>query len=317
MIKFRSGQVLLLAFVGLLLPHCVKAQAPPPSSLPPSKTVFLLLFENQNWASITPSVAPYISNTLLPMGGHATQYFNPPGLHPSEPNYIWLEAGNNMGLTTDSDPSASNSISDTNHLVTLLNNAGISWKAYEENKPAGCPLVSAGEYAAKHNPFVFFQDVTGNNDPNNAYCEAHIVDYSNLASDLSNGNVAAYNFITPNLCDDMHDCSIQTGDTWLANNLPTILNSNAFKNGGAIFIAWDEGEGGDGPIGMIVLSPLAKTNYSNAIHYTHSSTLRTMQEIFNVGPLLRDAANATDLSDFFAAGVSKPAPATSLTVVVH
>jgi len=66
-------------------------------------------------------------------------------------------------------------------------------------------------------------------------------------------------------------------------------------------ITWDEGEGGDGPIGMIVLSSFAKGNgYSNSIHYTHGSTLRTLQEIFGITPLIRDAANQTDLNDLFA-----------------
>ena len=83
-------------------------------------------------------------------------------------------------------------------------------------------------------------------------------------------------------------------------NLPTILNSQAYQNGGVVFITWDEGEGGDGPIGMIVLSPDAKGGgYSNTIHYTHSSTLHTIEEIFGVTPLLGDAANATDLRDLF------------------
>jgi hypothetical protein len=51
---------------------------------------------------------------------------------------------------------------------------------------------------------------------------------------------------------------------------------------------------------MIVVSPFAKGNgYSNTIAYDHSSTLRTMQEIFGVRPFLRAAANATDLSDLF------------------
>jgi len=118
--------------------------------------------------------------------------------------------------------------------------------------------------------------------------------------------VARYNFITPNLCDDMHDsCGplnnpVKQGDTWFAQNLPTILNSQAYKNGGIVFITWDEGEGGDGPIGMIVLSPDAKGDgYSNTLHYTHSSTLRTLEEIFGVTPLLGNAAHATDLSDLF------------------
>ena len=105
----------------------------------------------------------------------------------------------------------------------------------------------------------------------------------------------------------MHDpCTpisdtVKQGDTWLQNTVPAILSSQAYKDGGALFITWDEGGGGsDGPIGLIVLSPYARGHgYANAIHYTHSSTLRTLQEIFGVSPWLRDAANATDLRDLF------------------
>ena len=142
--------------------------------------------------------------------------------------------------------------------------------------------------------------MTENNDPKSSYCIAHNWPFAELATDLRTNTVARYNFITPNLCNDMHDCWIQAGDTWLSQNLPTILNSPAYQNNGAVFITWDEGaNGSDGPIGMIIVSPLAKVNYANSIYYTHSSTLRTMQQIFGVRPFLRDAANATDLSDLF------------------
>jgi hypothetical protein len=104
----------------------------------------------------------------------------------------------------------------------------------------------------------------------------------------------------------MHDScaptndAIKQGDMWLQSNLPAILGSQAYKNGGAVFITWDEGEGGDGPIGLIVLSPAARGHgYHNAIAYTHSSTLRTLEEIYGVRPLLGDAQKATDLSDLF------------------
>jgi hypothetical protein len=192
--------------------------------------------------------------------------------------------------------------------VTYLTNAGISWKSYQEDiSGTSCPLTSSGLYAAKHNPFVFFQDVTNNNSSSSSTCIAHERPYSELATDLANNTVPRYNFITPNLCDDMHNStgcatrdSIKNGDTWLSANLPTILNSQAYKNGGAVLLTWDEAATGDGPIGMIVLSPDAKGNgYNNAIHYTHSSTVRTLEEIFGVSPLLRDAQNATDLSDLF------------------
>ena len=266
------------------------------SGLSSIKTVFVILFENTNWASITPSVAPYIRTTVVPTGAHATQYFNPPRNHPSEPNYIWLEAGHHLGLTTNNDASAANSTATEHHLVRYLQKAGISWRTYQEDIDGTiCPLTSdelLGRYVAKHNPFVFFRDLTDNNNPNSSYCIAHNRPFTELATDLGKNTVARYNFITPNLCNDMHDCGIKAGDTWLSQNLPVILNSQAYQNNGA--------NGSDGPIGMIVVSPLAKVNYANSIHYTHSSMLRTMQEIFGVRPLLRDAANATDLSDLFA-----------------
>jgi phospholipase C len=275
-----------------------------PSGKHAIKTVFLIVMENQNWSSIkgNPS-APYINTTLLPMASHAEQYYNPPGLHPSLADYIWLEAGTSFGIAEDYLPS-SYPLTTTSHLVTLLTRAGISWKAYEEGIGGGiCPLGDNYPYSPKHNPFVYFNDVKGSS----LYCTAHEKSYADLAGDLANNTVARYNFITPNLCDDMHDsCApyhdrIRQGDAWLQNNVPAILNSQAYKNGGALFITWDEGENDtDGPIGMIVLSPYARGHgYANTIHYTHSSTLRTLEEIFGVSPWLGDAANATDLRDLF------------------
>ena len=292
-------------------PSPTASPSPTPTSCsgpcPAIQTVFIILMENHNWSSIKDSSsAPYINNTLLPMASYTTQYFNPPGIHPSEPNYLWLEAGTNFGISDDADP-ATNHQSTTTHLVTLLNNAAITWKSYQEDVSGTlCPLTGQGLYAPKHNPMVFFDDVTNTNDPSSAYCIAHVRPYTEIATDLMNTTVARYNFITPNLCDDMHDScapllnSIKQGDTWLSTEVPKILQSAAYQNNGVLFITWDEGAGGDGPIGMIVLSAHAKGGgYSNATHYTHSSTLRTLEEIFGVTPLLGDAVNATDLSDLF------------------
>ncbi len=165
---------------------------------------------------------------------------------------------------------------------------------------------------------VFFDDVTDTNSPSSQYCIDHVRPFSELQADLDAGTVARYNFITPDLCHDMHgsvgvgtlgftfNCLplvsnlVQRGDDWLASVVPRIMASEAYQDGGALFITWDESEGGDQPIGMIVLSPHAKGHgYVNQEHYTHSSTLRTVQEIFGVGPYLRDAKNATNLSDLF------------------
>jgi hypothetical protein len=282
----------------------------------PIQTVFVIMMENHLWTEVHGSAsAPYINNTLLAAGAHAEQYSTPPGNHPSEPNYIWLEAGGNLGLTTDNDPSSSNHSTATDHIVSQLKTANISWKAYAEDINGNvCPLTSTGNYAVKHTPMLFFDDVTNANSTTSAYCIAHVRPFTELATDLSGNSVARYNFITPNLCHDMHGsgiggaCSsftdlIKSGDDWLAANVPAILASQAYLNNGALFIIWDEGSGlitaSDGPVPFIVMSPKAKANYAQTTtHYTHSSMVRTVETIFGL-PLLRDAANATDLHDLF------------------
>jgi hypothetical protein len=287
---------------------CCGSRAVADSPLP-VQTVFLILMENFNWSSIYGSSnAPFINNTLLPMSSYCQQYYNPPGLHPSEPNYIWLQAGTNFGIKHDSTPAVDHQ-SSTDTLFLMLDQSGIPWKAYEENiSGLTCPVTDSYPYAVRHDPFVYFDAVRLNPD----YCISHVRPYTELATDLLNNTVARYNFITPNVTNDMHDsvCSscvppvprLVQGDHWLSQEIPKILASQAYSNNGAIFITFDEGNGAssDGPIMMMVLSPLAKgKGYSNSLHYTHSSTLRTMQNIFGLSPYLGDAANATDLSDLF------------------
>jgi hypothetical protein len=266
------------------------------------QTVFVLTMENANWSEIRGNAAaPYLNGKLLPMSAHAEQYYNPPGVHPSEPNYLWMEGGTDYGIRDDGDP-AKHPLRFKDHLVTLLGKSGISWKSYQEDIGADeCPTASHGLYAAKHNPFVFFDDVTSGQ----AFCIAHNRPLGELATDLRGDLAARYNFITPNLCHDMHgapDCpnaGVAAGDAWLSQWVPIILASQAWQKGGALFITWDEGEGSDGPIGMIVLSPFAKKGFAGSIRWTHSSLLRSVQEIFGVGPLLCDAASAKDLSELF------------------
>ncbi|MFZ0827396.1 MAG: alkaline phosphatase family protein [Verrucomicrobiia bacterium] len=277
-------------------------------NLPPVQTVFVIVLENHNWSEFKGSVdAPFINGTLLPKASYCEQYYTPPGLHPSEPNYLWLEAGTNFGILDDNNPAA-NHQNTTNHLAAQLRRAGISWKTYQEDIPGTVvPLTAINGYVPRHDPFVFFDDMTGTNDPNDAYGIAHNRPYTGLVNDLTNHTVARYNFITPNLCHDGHNVCVpqnnpvrQTDDR-LAAVVPAILGSAAYANNGALFITWDEGSSAsDGPIGMVLLSPLARGGgYISRIPYTHSSLLRTMQEIFGLSPWLGDAAHASDLSDLF------------------
>ena len=264
------------------------------------RTVFMIVLENHDWSSIRGnSAAPYINNELLPRAAHAEAYYNPPGIHPSLPNYLWLEAGTNFGISDDGAPSAHHWASD--HFAAQLAQAGISWKAYMEDIPGtSCPLTDQAQYTTQHNPFVYFDDVTDGNNSASAFCVAHVRPYSEFAADLQNNAVAGYNFIAPNLCHDMHNCDVSAGDAWLSTEVPRIVNSQPFQDGGVLFITWDEGAGNDGPIGMIVLSPYAKWDgYASSIYFTHASTLRTLQEIFGLQTFLGGAASANDLSDLF------------------
>ena len=276
--------------------------------LPPIKTVFLIVMENTDWSLIKNSPnAPFINNVLLNIGSYCGQYYDSAVIHPSAPNYIWLESGTNFGIFINADPAVSH-FNTTNHLTAQLHSADISWKSYQEDIDGETvPLAATNHYVPRHNPFLYFEDVAGTNYPTYPYGVSHIRPYAELASDLASNTVAAYNFITPNLCNDMHDpCypyynQIRQGDLWLSSEIPRIMASSAYTNNGAIFVTWDESSlPGYSNIGMMVISPLAKGGgYYNDIAYSHSSTLRTFQEIFGVRPFLGDAANANDLSDLF------------------
>ncbi|HEX4446250.1 MAG TPA: alkaline phosphatase family protein, partial [Polyangiaceae bacterium] len=241
---------------------CPLGAAPDAGAAGPVKYVFVVAMENHDSAEIIGNMAdaPYINGTLLPCFASTSNFNDPlPLAIPSEPHYVYMEAGTNAfadaTFTSDNDPSAGNSTASTLHLSTQLTASGVTWRSYQEGLDAAatgaCPIDSSGFYAAKHDPFVFFQDVVGSPpSASNAGCAAHHKAFSALAGDLSAGvgSVAQYNFITPNLCDDMHGAggcansnTIQAGDTWLSTNLPPMI---AFANAhsGVIFLVWDEGD---------------------------------------------------------------------------
>src|SRR4030095_3762576 len=164
------GGIMMLALKARLLPHLLISAAVllvglanlNAGTLPPIQTVFIILLENESWAEVEGNTnAPYLNTTLLPMASRCKGYYNVPNLHPSIPNYLWLEAGTNFGILDNDDP-AYNHQNTTNHFVTLLKNAGITWKTYHEDIDGTfIPLTNRNGYAVRHNPFVYFDDVTG------------------------------------------------------------------------------------------------------------------------------------------------------------
>jgi hypothetical protein len=348
------------------------------------KKVFVIAMENHNWTQPSTQTnpqqifqnpaAPFINSMVSGTSGISSQvafangYINAAvGDHPSEPNYIWSEAGTNFGVHNDDNPYHTDCTPDTvqsttQHLTSFLMTARKSWRSYQEdinvdatNTPlpqsqwtvplfstsgnyTGTPGVNAYNYstqfnyAAKHNPMVFFTDTSGGCDKTASNpMRLNYPPLQQLALDLASNNVADYTWITPNQFNDAHSslstavgkftgdqAAIATGDNFLARIIPLIMASDAYQDHGAILVWWDETEGGDDPgrtVPFIVISKSAHPNvqgmpYSNTIQYSHSSTLRTMQEIFHVDPphgypFLGAAANATDLSGLFAQGAIK------------
>jgi hypothetical protein len=289
------------------------ATAPAQSALesPFQGTVFTIVIENKSRAQMLEgSAAPYLQSL-------AKQYTTANGytdarVHPSEPNYIWMVSGQNFGILDDNAPSAHH-IAAEGHIADQLERVGKTWKTYQESMGEPCKLVSDGEYAVKHNPFVFFDNIvgySGDKPLRQQRCLDHVVDYSELDTDLANDTVPDYVFITPNMINDMHDGSIQQGDQWLSREVPKILASKAWQNGGVLIITADEGEGrsatdwsqADDPP-FVVVSPLAKKGYVSNTAYDTSSYLKTVQAIEGIEALPCGDANANvqTMDDLFEA----------------
>ena len=295
-------------------PRATDAQIDGPVTV--KRTIFVIPMENEPSSAIYGSSdAPYI-NSLMASAAYATNFQDELPSLPSEPHYVWMEAGTNqfddITFTSDSSPSGSHSTSSTEHLVTQLEAAHVTWTSYQQGIASGtCPIAGSGFYAPKHDPMVFFQDVSGNPpSSSNAHCAAHHKPYTSFAADLAAESVAQYAFITPDLCHDMHgdggctqgtDTSgnIQAGDAWLSTELPPIL-AYANAHDGLVLIVWDEGDNTN-LVPFLALGPRIKPGAS-ATPYTHSSQLKSIEEILGA-PILSTVASANDFSDLFRPGM--------------
>jgi phospholipase C len=265
-------------------------------------SVFVIVMENHSSGEIIGSPdAPTIN--ALASGGAVAAGYHDPYVHPSEPNYLWMVAGENFGILNDNDPGPANTIASTSHVADQIDQAGLTWRAYEEDMGTSCALVSHGNYAAKHDPFVYFDDLNGWDGASfspTERCRTHVVDFSQLPIDISNDEVPTYVFITPNLQHDMHDGTISEGDSWLASVLPMIQSSPAYIRGGVIFLLWDEGSGQSDDPPFIVASPNARHIVSD-VAYDTSSFLLTAERILGIDelPCSPSASSTASMDDLF------------------
>jgi phosphatidylinositol-3-phosphatase len=247
----------------------------------------VILMENEEYGGIigSPS-APYI-NALARRYALATGMFAI--THPSLPNYLALTGGSTFGIDSDCTDCSVGATS----IVDQLERARLSWKAYMEDLPSPCFTgASAGEYAKKHDPFAYYTRIT----TNRAWC-ANIVGLSRLYADERNRTLPRFVWISPNLCDDMHDCSVSTGDRFLSRLIPPLLGS--LGRSGLLFLTWDEGSSdagcchlaAGGHIVTIVAGPGARPGARLAKPTDHYSVFQTIEDLLGLARL-RGAACA-------------------------
>jgi phosphatidylinositol-3-phosphatase len=270
---------------------------PTAHALPNFSHIFVIVMENRDYGDIIGAKsAPYL-NTLAQTYGLATASYAVS--HPSLPNYLALVGGDTFGIESD----CTTCFVRAPNLVDALEAGHKTWRAYMESLPSPCFVGDAYPYAQKHDPFIYFDDIR----TNAARCQ-QIVPLTQLQSDLAGARVPDFVWITPNLCSDMHDCPTATGDAWLASWVPRILASPAWREGGALFITWDEGTTNDGccqyasggHIATLVISPLGKPHYQSSTPYDHYSLLRTIADAWGLHePGHAGSAATSPLVDFF------------------
>ena len=253
--------------------------------------VIWIWMENHSYRQIIgSSSAPYI-NSLARACGLATNYTAI--THPSLPNYIAATSGETWAIADDNPPSSHPLKVDS--IFQQARSAG----SYEESMPSTCALTGSDAYAVKHNPEAYYT-------PIRAACKANDVPMGTSASGallkaLNTGTLPAFSFVTPNLCNDMHDCSVQSGDTWLRNRVPRITASATYRAGSTVlFITWDEDDGSDGNhVVTIVVSPYTTPGTKSAVAFTHYSLLRTTEELLGIPTHLRLATQAPSMRSAF------------------
>jgi hypothetical protein len=246
-----------------------------------SSHVITIVMENKEYGDVIGNrAAPYV-NRLARRYGLATRSYGV--RHPSLPNYLALTSGSTQGIDSD----CTECHVDATSVVDQLQAAGVTWKAYMEDMPKPCFRgAGAGGYAKKHNPFAHYDDVAG--DPERCHL---IVPFGQLATDLRRGSLPTYVFISPNLCHDMHDCGVATGDGFLAQRVPILLR--ALGPQGYLVLTWDEGSsnrgccGGSagGHVATIVAGPLVRRGARTGRPLDHYGALRTVQETLGLPPL--------------------------------
>ena len=277
---------------------------PVPTMVPSYAHVFLIMMENTWYGSVVGSgEAPYLNGALIPSGALATNYFAL--THPSAPNYWALTSGqipqySNCSLPPKA-PTTPNCLWNVRNLGDELSGAGLPWSAYYEDMPQNCyadhNAPSNYTYTPNYNPWINYNDV------NPSGCAAHDnpmpTTPSGLASAVSDQSFA---MISPNLCHDMHNCPISTGDQWLAQNVPAIQQSPACaRQSCLIVISWDEDDTyHNNRVATIMWgSAHVPAGRQDGTRYNHYALLHTIERALGLGTLTGNDQQAPVMSGMF------------------
>lgn len=234
------------------------------SRIPRPDHVVVVVMENHAYADIVGAgSAPYLRG-LAARGASFSRSFAV--THPSEPNYLALFSGSVQGLADDSCPHTFSGANLGQELIA----AGRSFAGFAESMPTvGYTGCSAGEYARKHNPWVNFPAVPA----------AANLTFARFPTDYT--KLPTVSFVIPNLCDDMHDCSVATGDTWLRKNIDGYVRW-AQRHHSILILTWDEDDNGHrDQIPTIVVGAGVKTGTSTET-INHYSVLRTIEDMYRL-----------------------------------
>jgi chitodextrinase len=254
--------------------------------------VIVIFMENHRYSDVIgSSSAPYM--TSLAKGcGTATSYSSVGS--PSLPNYIGFTSGSTQGISDDKAPASH--VLTVDNIFRQVRTAGLSEKSYEESMPGNCALTGSGNYQPKHNPASYY---TGGSD--RQACQSNDVPLGTtssgaLISDLKNDTLPNFSFITPNMCNDTHDCSTNTGDKWLSQWVPQILDSKSYKSGNtALLITYDEYT----HMPTMWIAPSVKPGTTSATNFNHYSLLRTVEDMLGLKSYIGGASGATSMRSTF------------------
>jgi hypothetical protein len=252
------------------------------TTVPAWQHVVWIVMENHAAGQVVGSPsAPYL-NGIAAKCGYATNFYAES--HPSLPNYIAMTSGATQGVNDDAAPSAH-----PLNVPSIFSQLGADWKSLQESMPSNCAKTSSGQYAVKHNPAAYYTNIA-------AACAAQDVPLGSTP-DVS----AKFTFITPNMCSDMHDCSVATGDSWLGTWVPKILDSAEYRSGTtAVFITFDEDDSSaNNHVATLVLAPTTPAGHTDAGSFNHYSMLRTTEEMLGLPVTLGGAVGAMSMRSAF------------------